>query len=154
MNDDLLEALYDERDQLRAWLERGIDQHMAFGLIRPDGTDEQFPCADWCYACRLDRAEAERDMLGRESDRLRRDWVAMRARAETAEAARDQHADILREYIQLADVTHAYRIQGGHDSLGENLSCAGCALRDKARTALAAQLQDGPTSGADDATGA
>ncbi len=56
-----LGALYDERDQLRAWLERGFDEHMAFRLVRPDGTDEDMPCADWCYACRLDRTEAERD---------------------------------------------------------------------------------------------
>lgn len=35
---------------------------------------------------RMERLVAERDMLGRDADRLRRDWVAMRERAETAEA--------------------------------------------------------------------
>ena len=61
-----LSALYDERDQLRALIDRGWDQHMSFTLIRPDGTDEQLPCADWCYACLLDRLEAERDGLREE----------------------------------------------------------------------------------------
>lgn len=35
----------------------------------------------------LDQLYAERDMHGREADRLRKDWVTMRARAEQAEAA-------------------------------------------------------------------
>ncbi|MFC5802771.1 hypothetical protein [Streptomyces formicae] len=35
----------------------------------------------------LQQLAAERDMLGRETDRLRRDWTAMRDRAERAEAA-------------------------------------------------------------------
>jgi hypothetical protein len=35
----------------------------------------------------LDRTAAERDALGRETDRLRTDWVAQRQRAEHAEAA-------------------------------------------------------------------
>lgn len=42
-------------------------------------------------------------------------------RAERAEA-------LLAECVTLAEVTHRYRIQGGHDSLGAGLSCAGCAL--------------------------
>jgi hypothetical protein len=50
-------------------------------------------------------------------------------RAERAEA-------LLRRYVQLADVSHAYRIMGGHDSIGENFTCAGCALRDEIRTML------------------
>lgn len=37
-------------------LERIPDVHMQFGLLNPDGTTEQLPCADWCYACRLDKA--------------------------------------------------------------------------------------------------
>jgi DNA-binding CsgD family transcriptional regulator len=147
-------------------------------LIHPDRQDHddrgQHPAiAAWGNAHdRAERAIRIAVQLENENARLTRDcqlWAdavatseRVRARQESdadryeaeLRAARDQHADILREYIQLADVTHAHRIQGGHDSLGENLSCAGCALRDKARTALAAQLQDGPTSGADATTGA
>ncbi|NEW74980.1 hypothetical protein [Streptomyces rhizosphaericus] len=41
-----------------AFIERGITEHMQFGLIHPDGTPEQLPCADWCYACRVEKAEA------------------------------------------------------------------------------------------------
>lgn len=40
-----------------AFIERGMETHMRFGVIREDGTREELPCADWCYACRLDRAE-------------------------------------------------------------------------------------------------
>lgn len=49
------------------------------------------------------------------------DLKALRARAEKAET-------LLREVLELADVTHKYPIQGGHDTIGENLTCAGCAL--------------------------
>lgn len=41
--------------------------------------------------------EAERDSLGREADRLRKDWVEMRARAEGAEAERDAYGEQLDE---------------------------------------------------------
>ena len=41
-----------------AFIERGMDTHMQFGVIKPDGSTEQLPCADWCYACRVERAEA------------------------------------------------------------------------------------------------
>lgn len=47
-----------------AFIERGMDTHMSFGVINPDGTTEQLPCADWCYACRLEHAEAEAERLG------------------------------------------------------------------------------------------
>lgn len=53
-------------------------------------------------AARAERAEAERDMLGRETDRLRKDWVEMRTRAERAEAARAEEKadnDALREIL-------------------------------------------------------
>ncbi|MBD3004730.1 hypothetical protein [Streptomyces sp. 5-10] len=40
-----------------AFIERGLTQHMQFGVIHPDGTVEQLPCADWCYACRVEEAE-------------------------------------------------------------------------------------------------
>jgi len=40
---------------------------------------------------------AERDSLGREADRLRKDWVAMRTRAEQAEAERDSYGEQLDE---------------------------------------------------------
>ncbi|MFI6251481.1 hypothetical protein [Streptomyces sp. NPDC051016] len=41
-----------------AFIERGMDTHMQFSVIRPDGTTEQLPCADWCYACRIEKGEA------------------------------------------------------------------------------------------------
>ncbi len=79
ITDDQLTALYDERDHLKAWLQRGVDQHMAFGLLRPDGTDEQLPCADWCYACRIDRTEAERDDAAAQLDNTYRERARLLA---------------------------------------------------------------------------
>ncbi|MEV1063409.1 hypothetical protein [Streptomyces sp. NPDC050263] len=40
-----------------AFIERGMDTHMQFSVIREDGSTEQLPCADWCYACRIEKAE-------------------------------------------------------------------------------------------------
>jgi hypothetical protein len=59
----------------------------------PDGLPVQLDDAIW-DAIAMEQLRAERDMLGRETDRLRRDWVSMRARAENAETrlqlARDE----------------------------------------------------------------
>lgn len=57
------------------------------------------------------------------------DLKVLRNRAEAAEV-------LLRRYVELADVTHKYRIMGGHDTIGENLTCAGCQLADQVRTFL------------------
>lgn len=57
------------------------------------------------------------------------DPEVLRARAEAAEA-------LLQRYVDIAAVTHRYRIMGGHDSLGENLSCSGCALAEAAKEHL------------------
>lgn len=59
------------------------------------------------------------------------DREALRKRAETAE-------ELLRCFVALGDVTHKYPIAGGHDNLGADLTCSGCALRDQARAHLEA----------------
>ncbi|MEU8717505.1 hypothetical protein [Streptomyces sp. NPDC048663] len=41
-----------------AFIERGMETHMQFGVLQPDGATEQLPCADWCHACRLEQAQA------------------------------------------------------------------------------------------------
>ncbi|MET7933456.1 hypothetical protein [Streptomyces sp. NPDC005322] len=58
-------------------------------------------------------------------------------------AERERYAELLRELIDLVAVTHRYPIQGGHDNLGAGLACAGCALADRARAALAAAPAEG-----------
>lgn len=65
ITDDALTALYDRAEQAEAevtrWLafiERGMTTHMQFSVLRDDGTTEQLPCADWCHACRVEKAEA------------------------------------------------------------------------------------------------
>lgn len=45
---------------------------------------------------------------------------------------------LLRRLTDLAAITHAYGSMGGHDRLGEGLSCAGCALTAEAKTFLGA----------------
>lgn len=119
---------------------------------------------------RAEQAEAERDRYraawssarnrARASDEgtLRhvsdRDfWKRLAQEARAAEEKRTTERDeqqtravrgeaLLRRYLQLADVTHTYPIQGGHDCLGANLTCAGCALRDDIRVTLARAALD------------
>lgn len=69
---------------------------------------------------------------------------ALHARAERAEQQLAQHTALLTEYVRLADITHKYGAMGGHDCLGANLACAGCDLRDRARTALEGAPQPAP----------
>jgi hypothetical protein len=62
------------------------------------------------------------------------DWQC--ARAVQAEAQRDHYAALLRDTVSLLETTHAHRGQGGHDNLGANLTCAGCAHIETIRAAL------------------
>ncbi len=45
--------------RLVAMIERGYEQHMRFGVIDADGTTQMQPCADWCYACKLEQLRAD-----------------------------------------------------------------------------------------------
>jgi hypothetical protein len=56
-------------------------------------------------AARVQQAEAERDVFGREGDRLRRDWVAMRSRAEAVEAKVERVEALIAEWetVSIAD---------------------------------------------------
>jgi len=53
------------------------------------------------------------------------------ARTEAAE-------DLLREFLEIAGVTHKYPVAGGHDSIGANFTCAGCELASRVRIFLEA----------------
>lgn len=47
---------------LQRMLEVMPDKHMRFGAMNKDGTvEEPDKCADWCYACKLDRLQADVD---------------------------------------------------------------------------------------------
>ncbi|MGW5477666.1 hypothetical protein [Streptomyces sp. NPDC004008] len=78
------------------------------------------------------------------------DWERERQRAEAAEA-------LLKRYVDLAAITHKYPIQGGHDCLGENLTCAGCTLAEQAKKHIEQQRapigQPAPAAAATQATG-
>lgn len=81
-----------------------------------------------CSDCESYRPRYERYLAPgyrREDD----DPDVLRARAEAAEA-------LLQRYVDIAAVTHQYRIMGGHDAIGENLSCSGCALAEAAKEHL------------------
>lgn len=58
----LLDAKQAETDNLRAFIERGFDTHMQFGLLNADGTTTMLPCADWCHACKVEKATARGDI--------------------------------------------------------------------------------------------
>jgi hypothetical protein len=69
-----------------AFIQRGMDTHTQFSLLHPDGTVEKLPCADWCYACRIERAEAELRRYA-EADSADAAAGSYAHRAEQAEAA-------------------------------------------------------------------
>lgn len=50
-----------DNQRLQAWMERIPQEHMRFGVIDSDGKTEMLECADWCYACKLDRLQADVD---------------------------------------------------------------------------------------------
>lgn len=52
-----------------------------------------------------------------------------RKRAESAEG-------LLREFLEIAGVTHKYPSQGGHDTIGPDQTCAGCDLAARAQAFL------------------
>lgn len=58
MTDPTPSAAEAEAKRWLAFIERGMDTHTRFSVIKPDGTTEELPCADWCYACRVEKAEA------------------------------------------------------------------------------------------------
>jgi hypothetical protein len=47
-------------------MERWSEEHIRFGVITPEGTTEMLPCADWCYACKMERLK---EFEGREAER-------------------------------------------------------------------------------------
>jgi hypothetical protein len=50
----VLEEIFHDRARWLAFIERGMTEHMQFGLVKDDGTTEMLPCADWCVACKLE----------------------------------------------------------------------------------------------------
>lgn len=64
-------------------------------MTQPDTEQPRRTSLDELTIDALDRLYAERDMLGRESDRLRKDWVEIRARAERAEAELAENTGVM-----------------------------------------------------------
>lgn len=106
----LLDAKQAEITRLIAFLERGFDTHMQFGVIEPDGTTTMLPCADWCNACKLERAEAERE-------RLRLAWRSARGRALDLADARDEAVEAWDDTLQDLIEVRAELNQQKHPSL-------------------------------------
>lgn len=80
----------------------------------PEGT------AVTCQQCEERRPDYERYLAPgyRPEDD---DPTVLRKRVEDAEG-------LLREFLEIAGVTHKYPVAGGHDSIGVNFTCAGCEL--------------------------
>jgi hypothetical protein len=102
-----------ERDALAAqvaamtgMLERMPEVHMQFGLLHPDGTTEQLPCADWCYACKLQTAIERAD---RAEATVREQVVAELTRAAQGRAHYAGHApaDAVRAVLEIEAATYA-----------------------------------------------
>jgi hypothetical protein len=84
-----------QRDTAHRMMERFPDVHMRFGVVGVV-EPEDAACADWCYACRLNRAERQRDEALAAVQRVRdlahdmRNITGARAWAERLDAALDQ----------------------------------------------------------------
>jgi hypothetical protein len=61
------------------------------------------------------------------------DPKALRDRLDVLRRQAEASMALLNEFVTITDVTHKYRIMGGHDALGENLSCSGCDLAKRVR---------------------
>jgi hypothetical protein len=86
-----LDRLRAEKARLTAFIERGFDTHMQFGVINPDGTTEMLPCADWCNACKLATAVSENARLRAELATVR-DATLHEAARVLEETGRDDDA--------------------------------------------------------------
>lgn len=92
IRDALHSAVTTDRTALRDRIRRAVCEAEGFGwdtdMLEPDEYGEVADAVLAVLPAPVDRAavEAERDSLGREADRLRKDWVEMRAQTERAEA--------------------------------------------------------------------
>lgn len=77
---------------------------------------------------RLEDSHTEASRLAGQLGDLKREVASLRGAEE-----------LLRQYVDLAAVTHPHGAHGGHDHLGENLTCAGCALAVQAKAWLEAR---------------
>lgn len=95
----------------------------------PEGT------AVTCTSCEAYRPKYERMLTPgyRPEDD---DPEALRSRLNVLRTQAEASMALLGEFVTLADVTHKYRAMGGHDALGEGLSCSGCDLAVRVRKHL------------------
>jgi hypothetical protein len=90
-------------DQLRERYTAAIDA-VTGGTCQADIIDAVLAVRDR----RMDQLAAERDMLGRDVDRLRRDWTTMRTRAETADATLARVEALADHYPVAIDTAHLH----------------------------------------------
>lgn len=170
LTSDDLDQLYDQRDRARqvaVALEQALaeaERNAAIDTEVMEKADREcdehleagraFRAWGEAWQERAEQAEArERELRARLADAERGTTAAIRQRktaedrALRAETERDRHAALLNRTTHLLGITHAHRGQGGHDVLGENLTCAGCALRDEICDALAAAGHPLPDDG-------
>jgi hypothetical protein len=62
-----------ENVRILALMERLPDEHMRFGVLGEHGA-EMLPCADWCYACKVERQAAEIARLNKAVD-IAKGWI-------------------------------------------------------------------------------
>lgn len=115
-------SVYTWHDRLEAWVTgRALCGYSTTQGALADGT------AVTCPGCVEALPDYERMLAP--ADPAFDDPRALSARVRAAD-------ELLRRYVALAEVTHKYPIVGGHDCIGENLTCAGCGLLEDAREYL------------------
>ncbi|MEU5043207.1 hypothetical protein [Streptomyces griseorubiginosus] len=129
-SDEVHLSVYSWLESFEAW---ATGMSLCGGSMRqgplPEGT------AVTCSGCLEWRPKCER-MLAPDYDPADDDPEALRAKLAVLREQAEASMALLNEFATLADVTHKYRAMGGHDALGENLSCPGCELAGRVRTHL------------------
>jgi chromosome segregation ATPase len=146
INDEQLDALYARvaRAERAARRAEGSENWMAKHLARQDSRVHGLARDRDRWRKRADQVEELLSIAHDTSNKSEAERARAVQRAERAEA-------LLKRYIDLAAVTHKYPIQGGHDSLGENLTCAGCGLAEQATEHLEQHTALQPPAHAHDA---
>jgi hypothetical protein len=103
---------------MRRMIETIPETHMRFGYVRPDGSyEEPTRCADWCYACKLERLQTGFDTVRATNRRLNRRTQKLESELTTYRRAVDQWQITENgAYVPLHTIAAIYKAAGHETS--------------------------------------
>lgn len=113
-NKRALAGLQQQVRVMRRMMEATPETHMRFGFIHPDGTyEEPTTCADWCYACKLERLQTGFEAVRTTNRRLNQRAQKLEAELAAYRRAVDQwEIDKRGTYIPLRTITAIAKAAG------------------------------------------